>query len=505
MARVYVGGLTGGENKLSMWARRVPPSWIQVWKNKPHRAVDLIPILESALYKDDLFASRATFIPKGDGNFRPIQVLNTSLRALKKGFVKRLNQIEYENSEEIFGFRQRKSTEDAYEIVQEACLGRKPVVFIDLAKAYNSVSREQTLKRMKSRMNAKDYDILEQLVNKQTVKVMDSYIRTSKGLPQGSSVSPVLFNHAFDQVIGHIKKRIPGVRVVAYADDTAVIGTERADIIEEIMNEFELNVNRKKSAIFNGSCRGYPTRKTYRYLGSKLNDKGKVIGITAIQKRIKEKATKISQIGKMNNLKGLQLAISVIGGVVNFIGKRIDGIKDTLNTAIKTVLGIPNGLSRETTARAVTMVFRKRTGERKDYLTKVCRLLRKDGIIKKGRRIRVGWSRWYWRESYLDARIKELEQQDSPMSEYKLDENLASKVKKRNITETRERINKEKKAKSKKVESKQREDKPKPPKKPPNSYLIYIQRDLKKSKEENQILSRKLRRSRVKQAANRET
>lgn len=275
------------------------------------------------------------------------------MRILEKGIVKKLNSIDFENDTELYGFRAGKSTHDAFEVVQEACKNKKPVVLIDLAKAYNSVSREQVMNRLKPKLDEVDHDILHQIVNKQTVKVMDRYMRTDKGLPQGSALSPVLFNHAFDEVVSEIKRRLPDTQTVAYADDTAVIGTNRADIIEEILGKFGLTVNRKKSAILNGDCKGYPSRKTYKYLGSRLKSDGQVIGATPLIRKIRDKAVKCSMFGKANPSKALQLTLSVVGAMINFHKERTEKIGPRLLISIKTALQLPRGLKIETIRKAI--------------------------------------------------------------------------------------------------------------------------------------------------------
>lgn len=138
------------------------------------------------------------------------------------------------------------------------------------------------MSRINQNLSNTDYNIIEQIVDKQTIKVMDRYLSTDKGLPQGSSLSPVLFNHVFDEVISSIKTRLSNVRVVAYADDTAIIGTDRADIIEKLLSTFELKVNRRKSAVLSGKCVGYSSLKTHRYLGSRLKYNGTVIELTPL-------------------------------------------------------------------------------------------------------------------------------------------------------------------------------------------------------------------------------
>lgn len=114
----------------------------------------------------------------------------------------------------------------------------------------------------------------------------------------------------------------------------------------------------------------------------------------------------------MNNKKDLDLAVGIIRGIINFHGARTEDIKPVMNTAIKTVLGVPCGLKKETAARSIAIVLRKPSELREEFLYKICRLLKKDGIVRKGKRFRIEWSDWYWDESYLVKKITELEIKD---------------------------------------------------------------------------------------------
>jgi hypothetical protein len=93
----------------------VHPSWIRVYdrQHKPH-ADRIKDILATSLNNPDFYSARPVLIPKKDGAWRPIMVLNNPLRYLEKGLLEELRKVKYQNADEIFSFVANKSTHDAY-------------------------------------------------------------------------------------------------------------------------------------------------------------------------------------------------------------------------------------------------------------------------------------------------------------------------------------------------------------------------------------------------------
>lgn len=96
----------------------------------------------------------------------------------------------------------------------------------------------------------------------------------NKGFPQGSGLSPILFNIAFDYAAlrNHFMKLHPSVRVLSYADDFIVFS--EVDL-PELMNES--NSMNKMGLIFSKE-KSRPVRKDGVWLVSKLKYLGLTIG-----------------------------------------------------------------------------------------------------------------------------------------------------------------------------------------------------------------------------------
>jgi hypothetical protein len=136
---------------------------------------------------------------------------------------------------------------------------------IDLQKAYDSVDREILWKlldkRCKDDSERTIVKLLMKLHSESTIQVGEHQINAEMGLPQGSVLSPVLFNVYLEEAIRSSAK-LDGVRsrgdLLAFADDMLVMSNNQAEI-EQIINEltalqvkWNLKLNKKKSEILTG-------------------------------------------------------------------------------------------------------------------------------------------------------------------------------------------------------------------------------------------------------------
>lgn len=218
-------------------------------------------------------------------NYRPISVLPALSKIIEKIMNKRLlSFLEKESilSNNQFGFRSGRSTAQAVSGLVETvathidskrkCIG----VFLDLAKAFDTVSIPKLLHKMENigiRGTALKLfsDYLHDRTQRVTLNGMSSRdCRVSFGVPQGSVLGPTLFLIYINTLCGLNLKKCD---IFAFADDTALIfhgktwGEARKNtelglkVIFQWLNEnlLTLNVAKTKYLLFSNTVRTLPS------------------------------------------------------------------------------------------------------------------------------------------------------------------------------------------------------------------------------------------------------
>lgn len=169
-------------------------------------------------------------------NYRPISVLTSLSKVFEKVLSTRLtNYLEQNNilAQNQYGFRKQKSTEDAVLDVTtnivEALDSKTKVlgIFLDLSKAFDTVSVTILLKKME-RIGIRGVvlDLFRDYLTgrSQCVKInsliSDSMNLSDFGVPQGSVLGPTLFLIYANELC---QLRLDNCKIFAYADDTAVL------------------------------------------------------------------------------------------------------------------------------------------------------------------------------------------------------------------------------------------------------------------------------------------
>lgn len=139
-------------------------------------------------------------------------------------------------------------------------------IFIDMTRAFDSVSHEKLMHVLNVKLNNRGGDttfmryIREMYDNiYYTTKTKNKYSMLRKqrwGIKQGCCISPILFNIYFDLVIAEMEDMFgEDIMILVYADDV-IIATESAELIPKIMQTFcditqrlNMEINMTKSEV----------------------------------------------------------------------------------------------------------------------------------------------------------------------------------------------------------------------------------------------------------------
>jgi RNA-directed DNA polymerase len=195
-------------------------------------------------------AARRKSIPKPDGSQRHLGIPNVMDRLIQQAILQVLTPIfDPGFSESSFGFRPKRSAQDAAKQVQSHIRsGYRQCVDMDLAKFFDKVQHDVLLVR-----------IARKISDKRLLKLIGRYLRAGvmvdaklqpsiEGTMQGGPLSPILANILLDDFDKELERR--GLHFVRYADDFLVF-TKTSEAASRVARSIERYLTQKLKLVVN--------------------------------------------------------------------------------------------------------------------------------------------------------------------------------------------------------------------------------------------------------------
>jgi RNA-directed DNA polymerase len=260
-------------------------------------------------------------IPKGNGKTRLLGIPTVTERWLQQAVAQTITpQFEVEFKKHSYGFRPNKNAHQCIQQSQQYINdGYKHIVDIDLKSFFDEVDHRLLLQLLYCKVKCK---VILRLIRKwlrAPIMINGKLTKRRKGVPQGSSLSPLLSNIMLHELDKELEKQ--GLKYVRYADDFSIYCKSNHaarktgnQIFLFLKNKLRLPINREKSGIrkpvqFNILGHRYVpvyekgTKGKYQLVVSekswdKLKQNLKTITRKTTPSSVAERITKLKEVGR---------------------------------------------------------------------------------------------------------------------------------------------------------------------------------------------------------------
>jgi RNA-directed DNA polymerase len=259
-------------------------------------------------------------IPKATGGQRPLGIPTVLDRVIQQAIAQVIGPLfEPQFSEHSFGFRPRRSARMALaEMEQAHCDGLRFAVDCDLKSFFDTVNHGLLMNRLARQINDPQVlRLISRYLHAGVILPDGSREATSRGVPQGGPLSPLLANIMLDDLDKELEKR--GLRFARYADDFLIFVRSRSAAQRVLRSVGRFIEGRLALTVHPGKSKAARLRDC-SFLGFRIS-RGKLRWTDASVLRFKQR---VREITDRSNGKSMRQRIPVLSryvtGWLNYYG-----------------------------------------------------------------------------------------------------------------------------------------------------------------------------------------